>query len=953
MIRSCIYILWLTFALYPSSLFSQFYIGGQEPASVKWNVIKSKNFRVIFPKSHDSIGRRYAMHIDSVLQLVGEGLNHNPGKFPVVLRSQNALPNGFVSWAPKRTEIGTIGSLDADPDTWISSVSTHELRHIIQIDKLNTSTSKLAYWLLGESGTGLIAGQVPPWFLEGDAVFTETNLGIGGRGRSANFLEPYKTHIKFYGKSVFSYDKWLLGSYKHFTPNHYAFGYLMVGHINENFGPKTWAKALGYVADYPFIPFSFYFGMKKGTGFSRKDIFNASLKNAQAFWNNHSDSGINSERIYITPQQNDFAQYKYSQKINDSTVVALKYTLNRIPEFVLINTKHLSESILHQPGFVTSKIHYKKGFLYWTEYEAHYRFEEISYSNIKRIDVNTKKVETLTHKKRLYNPLVLGNGNIVATGMNEKGDGMIFELDRNGAKVSQLKITGAEPREISAINESGFILRAVNSLGNMILKYPSFSSSPDTLLFAKGWDISNISYAAPWLIFSASLNGNETAFGYNELNNKYFKLFNSIYDLTFPILFSDSTFIASEANINGNRICILPFDTNNKTDIKPLYGNYLFESTFNKQRVIEKDPITSEYKSQRYSKAKGFLNFHSWAPFYYNPNNLGGEELLINPGVTFISQNITGTALTTLGYSYFETHGYHAALSWLGWYPVINISVDQGKFYRRAYGSSIINSATYILEGPMFQGSLGINLPTKLSSNRFYSQLTPGALYSYNNNKIWKGSEYKSGIDYLNLYITFYRFKKMCVRDLRPQWGLSIVGSQTLSLSHVNLIGGSAYFRSSIYLPGLAENHSLLLTNRLERIAKRNYNFSPRSIPPRGYSSLPSFRIINSISADYSLPLLYPDLPLGSLVYLKRIFANAFSDNAYIVNKNERQWINSFGADLNLNLHLFRTRYLFLVGYRLGYIPLTGKSFQSILFNFDLSSISGYNPQQQLFKINL
>ncbi len=953
MIRSCIYILWLTFALYPSWLFSQFYIGGQEPASVKWNVIKSKNFRVIFPKSHDSIGRCYALHIDTSLKLVSKGINHIPKFFSVVLRSQNALPNGFVSWAPKRSEIVTSGTLDADPDTWISSVSSHELRHIIQMDKLSTSTSKLAYWLLGESGTGLIAGHIPPWFFEGDAVFTETNLGIGGRGRSANFLEPYKTHIKFHGKSVFSYDKWLLGSYKHFTPNHYAFGYLMVGHISENFGPETWAKALGYVADYPFIPFSFYFGMKKGTGFSRKDIFNASLKNAQAFWNNHSDSSSNSIRTYITPLQNQHAQYRYAQRVNDTTVVALKFTLNRIPEFVLINTKHLTESLLHQPGFVTSKIHFNKGFLYWTEYEAHYRFEEISYSNIKRIDVNTKKVETLTHKKRLYNPVVLGSGNIVAIGTNDNGSGMLFELDRNGANVSQLEITGAEPREISTFNENGFILRAVNRFGNMILKYPSISSSPDTLLYAKGWDISNISYAAPWLIFSASLNGNETVFSYNIMNNKFLKLFNSIYDLTFPILFSDSTLIASEANINGNRICILPFDTNNKTDIKPLYGNYLFESTYNKQRVVEKEPITSEYKSQRYSKAKGFLNFHSWAPFHYTPNNLGGEELLINPGVTFISQNITSTAVTTLSYSYFETHGYHAALSWLGWYPVVNISFDRGKYFQRAFGSLGSTSGTYILENPMSQGSLGVNLPTKLSSNRFISQLTPGVLYSFNNNKIWYGSSYKVGLDYLNLYLTYYRLKKMSVRDLRPQWGLAIMGSQTLSPSHENLIGGSTYVRSSFFLPGFAENHSFLLTSRLERVAKRYYNFSPRSVPLRGYNSLPSFRFINSFSADYSLPLLYPDLPLGSLAYLKRVFANAFSDNAYMVNNGKRQWVNSFGADLNLNLHLFRTRYLFLVGYRLGYLPLTGKSFQSILFNFDLNSISGHNPHQQFYKVNL
>jgi hypothetical protein len=61
--------------------------------------------------------------------------------------------------------------------------------------------------------------------LEGDAVIAETELTNSGRGRVASFLEYYR--LSFLQNKHRNWDKWRFGSLKHYTPNVYAFGYLI------------------------------------------------------------------------------------------------------------------------------------------------------------------------------------------------------------------------------------------------------------------------------------------------------------------------------------------------------------------------------------------------------------------------------------------------------------------------------------------------------------------------------------------------------------------------------------------------------------------------------------------------------------------------------------------------------------------------------------------------------
>ena len=80
-------------------------------------------------------------------------------------------------------------TIPLDPNT---QLAIHELTHVIQMESLNKGFSKVMTFGLGEQVTGIVASLLPEWFLEGDAVFTETALTESGRGRNASSRNSLK-----------------------------------------------------------------------------------------------------------------------------------------------------------------------------------------------------------------------------------------------------------------------------------------------------------------------------------------------------------------------------------------------------------------------------------------------------------------------------------------------------------------------------------------------------------------------------------------------------------------------------------------------------------------------------------------------------------------------------------------------------------------------------------------
>ncbi len=83
------------------------------------------------------------------------------------------------------------------------------------------------------------------------------------------------------------------------------------------------------------------------------------------------------------------------------------------------------------------------------------------------------------------------------------------------------------------------------------------------------------------------------------------------------------------------------------------------------------------------------------------------------------------------------------------------------------------------------------------------------------------------------------------------------------------------------------------------------YRFEDLFTNARGYSSRP-FERIYRISANYSLPIWFPDLAIGSLAYFKRLRGNIFYDysEGRLLGTDTR--LRSYGLELITDFRLIR-----------------------------------------------
>ena len=196
-----------------NGLFAQFYQSGQDAASIHWQQIKTPHFQIIFPKEFEKEANRLANTLDYLYTFVSKSLDYKPRKISILLHSQSSYSNGMVTWAPKRMELYTTPAQDNYAQDWLDQLAVHELRHVVQINKLNQGITQIASILFGQQAVGAVTGMLPRWFLEGDAVATETALTSTGRGRTASFEMEMKTLVTS-RNSLYSYEKMLRGSYK-------------------------------------------------------------------------------------------------------------------------------------------------------------------------------------------------------------------------------------------------------------------------------------------------------------------------------------------------------------------------------------------------------------------------------------------------------------------------------------------------------------------------------------------------------------------------------------------------------------------------------------------------------------------------------------------------------------------------------------------------------------------
>ena len=933
---------------------AQFYESGTEPASVRWQQIHTEHFRIIFPTDAAREGQRAANVLEYIYRAEGKTLNHQPAKIPVVLHNRTAFSNGFVSWAPKRSEWFLTPPQDNYAQDWPDQLAVHEYRHAVQIDKLNQGFTRVAGFAVGQQAVGAVAGLLPLWFLEGDAVATETALTSVGRGRNPAFEMPLRA-IALSDKFQ-NYDKALFGSYRDHVPNHYELGYQMVGRIREHYGAKTFETSVDFVARNPFLFFLYPFkhGVKKETGYYTGQLYRNVFTDLTRRWNEQeARTGYDNYTPMTKRANNLYINYRSPQYLNDSTVVALKTGMAQIARWVKIDREGREQTV-HTPGMINSeRVSYSNGLLAWTELIQDARWSNRSYSVVKLLDIQTGRERTLQRRTRYFSPAISPDGAIIAVvDVPVEGACSVVLLDiETGEEKDRLPNPGGVFLQTPSWSRDGKSLLAIagDGKGKSIVRIDVATGRYTTVLPSAYDDISYPVDGGEYTFFNGYYNGITNVYAVNNATGEVMQVTSARFGAFDPQPgTAGDKLLFAEYSAKGYDIVETNMDAAKWTPVNQLtdHSLKLYETLARQEGFNMQDSVIPNVQHQMkpYRKRANLFNVHSWAPLYYEVDASDVTSTELYPGMVFFSQDLLGNLTSSAGYSWRGYNAFHAGFTYRGIYPVIDFKIDCGGD-ASVIGSSLNDSISHPQQAKT-KVNIRSYIPFTFTRNRWITGVVPQIKFTYTNNYLYSQvtDSYQYGLWEMGYSFQAYRYLKMSVRDLAPRLGIVLQGTFQHTPWNNEQLGYIYYLHGRVYLPGAAPHHSLRLSGAWQQQETKYFMFNSILRFPRGYMKYGTEKLgVGTI--DYSMPLCYPDWSITRLLYLKRLYTNLFCDvaqNQYRIRANnqlisQKDNLCSLGVDLLADVHLLQISFPINMGIRTVYIPDTGEIQPSLLFSVNLN----------------
>ncbi len=921
----------------------QYYSSGQDPASTKWNQINTANFQIIFPENFEQQAQYLANILDSAYYLVAHSLDGKIKKTSIILHNQTVISNGTTAWAPTRIDLHTTSPQQIYAQKWLDQLVLHEIRHLIQIEKLNTGFSKVLKFVLGEQALAFMTGVfVPQWFLEGDAVVTETVLSNSGRGREPSFEMPIKEQVL--GKMKYNYEKAVHGSFKDFVPGAYPLGYLLVASGRNKFGAKLWEESLNTVGKNPFLITPFSKSIKRTTGLSKQKFYHSSIDDLKLQWDSIQKLKTLSSHLKLTKKPNAYTNYNHPIVFKDNRILALKNSIDDVKRIVAIDAKG-EEEIIFTPGpMLGDPISYANDIICWAEVEFDPRWQNRNFSVIKTLNIRTKKRNHLTQKSRLFSPEISHDGQkIAAIEITNSHESAIVVLDSKSGK--EIKRYAYPEEEIQSPSWSGndneIVFISLNEMGKNIVVLKLSSGETEALSAKYYTGISQPRITEKYVYFTAAFSGTDNVFAIDRTNKKIFQISEVEYGVKDVFIDEKNNLLFySNYSADGYEIVkqqILPQSWKILSEVKNASLKFSENLLDQEKGILEIDHRYDEtYEVKRYHKANGLLDIHSWAPASIDVNSYD-----VKPGFSVMGQDKLSTAFASMGYEYDlnESLGkYYFNYSYQGFYPIIDLKVDHGK--RKYYYADTLHQMKFLLYDET-NIETEVRVPLTYSKGRYSRGIQPSV--KFRNTFLKEGAvsrfEFKQNtIQSLNYRFYLYNRIRSSIRDLYPAWGQVLdfrVGHTPFQEDNKSWILSA---QSILYFPGLLKHHGIKIINGYQKRQEGIYNFPQIVNYPRGFNNKNDLELLRT-SINYKFPLCYPDFNIGSLFYLKRLKMALFYDHAYGKHPDGNSTYRSTGFELTSDMHLFSLIAPIDMGVRYIYYPDRKTNTFEFLFSIDFSAL--------------
>lgn len=947
------------------------------PPSVRWYQVKTPHFRVLYTDGFHDQAERVANSLEHIRDEAAESLGTRPRRMSFILQNHSAVSNGFVSILPRRSEFYAMPSQDYNfigTNDWLNLLTIHEYRHVVQYQHATRGFNRAIYYLFGSiSLAGMAQAAAPSWFWEGDAVATETALTVSGRGKIPNFGLLMKTNL-LEGRK-FNYHKQHLRSYKHNIPDHYVLGYYMVNYLRRRTNdPDIWAKITARSWSVPFIPFAFSNAIKKETGLYVTDLYNEMADELASSWKKEIDGLRLTPFVRLNPRQNNaYTDYLYPQELNDGSILAMKKGIGDIEQFVLLKD---GEERIFTPGPMndTGMLSAEGNTVVWNEYGYHPRWRVWNYSQVKTYNLDTRTKRRIGPKQSRY----------ASAAITRQGD-KIVTVETDIHYQTHLVILDAA---------TGSVIKKVPNPENHFYSMPRWSNDGKTIAALKtepkGKTISLIDFQSGssrdvmplsqenvgypvihgnYLMFNSPITGIDNIFVMDLNTNERFQVTSSRLGAYNPALSNDGkTLYYNDQTKDGLDVVSIPFDRSTWRPFKSQRTTSLFFRELVEQEgnphVFRNVPDSARQHAP-YRKVSGFINPYNWG--------ITVDNELSEASIGLISRDILSTTALSLGYYYDineRTSALRGQVSYQGWYPIIDISaslsrrkVNEGaaQFYDSL--SEPLEVKDVIFEWREKNAQAGLRVPLITTSSKYHGNVEVGNVVG-----LTQVTEFKNNIDeggrlvprgdelvyffrdyvdngnlvYNNFYFSAYRLLKQSRRDINSKWGQQIEVQSFETPYGGDFDGRLVSALGLLYFPGFAKHHSFWgygawQHTKLEQ-ARQNYVFRNQVPTPRG-QTVSRFENFYSASANYTLPLWYPDVAVGPLLNIQRLRATAFFDYGFgespLVGTSQQYISTGVEAKLDINIMRFLPQFDIGVRFSKGLKPATTE-FELLIgtFNF-------------------
>ncbi|HIZ85334.1 MAG TPA: hypothetical protein IAC04_02460 [Candidatus Coprenecus stercoravium] len=982
----------LLLALLPvPGLHAQYFTLGSDPSRAEWRQLTSRNYRLVYPAETDSIARVYLYTLENVRPVVMSQLNIDPDPIPVILHPYTTQSNGVVTWAPKRIDLfSSPDPYGSNPDAWIRHLTIHESRHVGQVEHFTKGIYRVFYYLLGEQVTGLGLGLFASTYaMEGDAVIAETQLTGGGRGRNADFTKYLRA--MYINGDFRNWDRLQFGSYRHYTPNEYVFGYVLGSYVRYRTGLAD------YIGKYFNAPVRYWYDLKlaidPGLTLGGSDR-NTVLAESQRFYSNMWRQDYLSRGQFTSSNdlrdKPDRLYTEYSDPIYitcpgspwDGHVLTIKKGMETAPKIVALDSTGKEHFIRFFAGTSSRLTYDGHSRIYWSETVSNEASPLEDFSVVSCLDLLSGRTMTHKHRSKYFNPAPSVTGDTLAVAEYPVGGPTYLTLITASEHDVIRRIKAPENGQIRESVFDGPVIYStvITDSGIGIFRYEDGKWSETAA--PQRQSISGLKLYGRSLYFSSDLDGVLNIYRYSPGSGELVRVTNSEYGADYPWYDTDGGLYYCEYGLKGYRPVhsgageLLTDSADFTAPFKFPMAEYLTaqsEKFFPQSQsdTTGKSILDAEkYPSRKYSKLLHMFRLHSWFPVYVNINRLMSFTFdnfteTASAGVTLLSQNSLGNVISTAGYGYVRdpyTGGFfHSGHITMDAQILGNLSVELGldvnnrnavtNAYDLSLGTQFWKENRHT---PLISARASVYYPLSLNSRGWYRSLTPYITWQFNNDRYYSYTYSPShgGIQAVNgtpvmrhilqYGISYTQTLSTATSQIFPRWGFGISLSGVSPLSTLHYFGHYARFTGYVYMPGITPQQGI----RLGLSAQKQFTdgklfVNAVSSLPRGYTGTVFDEAYASTSLDYAVPIYLGDVSLGPILYLKRLQLIPFGDFAAGMTPGTGglNLYYSYGTDLKLDFYIFRLNFPISAGVRYARTgPQTGpRNYFGLLFEISFT----------------